>query len=190
MTKAGRKRKFKAKRYPNGQTNTYTDPRAVGQTRRIIEQLWRDATNPFYGFPLGILLATRFITQAEFDAGMEWASLHWRHAQIIGLMLPRCKAVNWNGAQGKALSLPPTATEVKSVRVEKARSDGVVSSADPKGLAFMIECCIEDRDPCDRFRLKRVLNALAEWRAGRARARNRSVKSVSISDGSASLLTL
>jgi hypothetical protein len=176
MTK-GRKRKFNAKRHPNGKTNTYTDPAKLGKARRVVEQLWRDASNPMFGFPLGILFATEFLTEAEFNAGMEWASLHWRHAQVIGLMLPKCKAINWNGPRGKALSEPPSMSEVKSVRVKKARSDGVAASADPMGIAFLVECCIEDRDPCDRFRLKRVLAALAEWRAGRVRARNRSIKS-------------
>jgi hypothetical protein len=173
MTKAGRKRKLKSKRQPSGKSNSWENPRAVCMARRISDQIERQVSHPHYGFPLGLLHATKFITDAEFDAGQAWARLTFRFGQVMGIAMPVPKAVNWEGARGADLGAGPTNEEAARIKAEKARQDGIIATTDTKGMRLMIECCIEDRPPWAPSRLKKVLEALAEFRASGHQARRK-----------------
>jgi hypothetical protein len=180
MTKAGRKRKLRAKRSPAGKVNSWENPRATAHAQRIRAQLERQVNHPHYGFPLGLLHATGFINDAEFDAGQAWARLTFRFAQIQGIALPVPKAVNWAGAVGLNLGGAPEPQEIARVKAEKARADGIVATADAKGLAMMIETLIEDRAPYAPNRLKKVLAALAEYRSSGKRKTHKSSARVGV----------
>ncbi len=170
MTKAGRKRKLKAKRSPSGKVNSWEDPRTIGLAKRIRDQVRREISHPHYGFPLGILHATGDITDAEFDAGMAWAQLTFRFRQMRGISEPVPKAINFMGRIGKMLGGTHSAEDEARVKAELARLDGVIATADHQGIQMMFQCCIEDLEAWAPNRLKNVLKAVAEYRAsGRSR---------------------
>ncbi len=165
MTKAGRKRKLKAKRSPSGKVNSWEDPRVLGEAKRIRDKIRHTISHPHYGFPLGTLHAEKAITDAEFDAGMAWATLAFRFRQMQGIHDPVPKAVNFAGRLGAPLGVTPSPQEVARVKAELARMDGVIATADHQGIQMMFQCCIEDLEPWAPSRLRKVLTALAEFRA-------------------------
>jgi hypothetical protein len=171
MTKAGRKRKQGVKRYRSGKANSWENPRSTVLAKRIADQLERQVSHPHYGFPLGLLYATKAITDAEFDAGQAWARLTFRFAQVMGTPLPVPRAVNWDGTRGADLGNAPSNEEAAKVKAEKARQDGIIATTDPKGIQMMIQCCIEDQPPWAPNRLKKCLTMLAQYRSSGLRRR-------------------
>lgn len=170
MTKAGRKRKQRSKRQPSGKANSWEDPRALGLARRIRDQMHRDMANPMYGFPLGILHTTKFINDDEFNAGIAWVKATYEFAQVEEIPLLTPRAISFDRVHGKSTKVISD-ERVKEIRQRKREYDGVVATADDKGLSMMIATCIEDREAWSPVRLRNVLRALAEYRSGKKRVR-------------------
>ena len=163
-TRAGRKRKHGVVRQPDGRTHPSSrdDPTATATLRRLREALVRDVTHPWYGFPLGRLALEKYITGDEYDAGRAWAELTWRHAQIVGIMLPKCKAINWEGAQGRSLAKEPGEDHIAQVKERKYRADQQIHHA---GWQAMEECkrvILCDEEPQDRQLLRKALRNMVD----------------------------
>jgi hypothetical protein len=147
MSKAGRKRNSMAKRQPDGSIRSYEDPMAQTVAMRISKRLNDDAKHEWFGFPLGVMMATKVITAEEFAAGKRWTTLMWRLAQIDGLMLPKCKAIDWSGTHGRALAADPTEDELgefSKLRISVAKLNASITSVTPSAMGIMRRLCLAD----------------------------------------------
>ena len=138
------------------------DAQKVVTLRRMRDELERDVTHPLFGFPLGKLALLGVITHEELDAGRAWAELTWRHAQMVGLMLPKCKAINWEGAQGRSLAKPPDEEKIEANRKQKDADDAKIKTAGFGAMRERMQVCICDEEPSDRRLLRRALQKLLE----------------------------
>ena len=174
MGQRGRRRKPHAHRTPGGQISRSQaarddmreheerDAQKVVVLRRVRERMRHEVTHPWYGFPLGKLALEEYITGDELDAGKAWAELTWRHAQVVGLMLPKCKAVDWEGSQGRSLAKPPDEEKIELVKSRKNEADSRIREAGVGAMSEMTRVCICDEEPSDRLLLKRALRKLLE----------------------------
>ena len=106
MGKRGPKPKHGMPRTPSGRIRQGVEARCVildaernenqgtVKMRRMRDELDHNVLHPLYGWPIGKLALLQIITPDEFDAGRKWAELTFKHAQIVGLMLPKCKAID------------------------------------------------------------------------------------------------
>lgn len=174
MSQRGRKRKPGVQRTPTGRISRSAESRheiteaesrdaqKVVTLRLMRERLRRDVTHPWYGFPLGRLAIEDYITGDELDAGKAWAELTWRHAQVIGLMLPKCKAIDWEGAQGRSLAKEPDEDKIEQLKTRKNDADNRIREAGFGAIREMMAVCINDDEPSDRGLLKRALQKLLD----------------------------
>jgi hypothetical protein len=168
MTRAGRKRKLAVARSAKGRIRHAhaPDPRDLALARRIRDRIRKDASHECAGFPLGILYVTGEISEADYEAGRAFAALRARHGRIMGLPLPWCRAIDWQGTQGRAIAAEPDAEEIRTVkrRVSEAEQT-ILRNAGPRGLAALEETCLLDREPQNPYLLKRCLGILSRARA-------------------------
>lgn len=160
MSRRGRKRKQNVDRQPNGRANVWENPKAATELRRMASKLRHDVTHPWYGYPLGKLALSGYITAEEFEAGTRWAELTWRWGQIMGIAMPMCRAINWEGSHGKSLADPPQPEEIERVKTRKVMADMAISRA---GFGVERECIkviIEDCEPDRRELVRAGLRAL------------------------------
>lgn len=164
MSKSGRKRRQGAKRSPSGKINTWEDPRGTVDIQRQKQEIAR-RRDPKYGYPLGILHVERMITDEMFEAGCAYAWLAWRYSQIKGFMLPRPRAINWEGSQGRALASEPTPSEVEEV---EKRMDEANAALQEHFIAITV--LINDEWPMSVPALRRALQSLVDWRQPKRKA--------------------
>jgi hypothetical protein len=138
------------------------DPRDTALARRIRDRIRNDASHEWAGFPLGILYVTGEISQADYEAGRAFAALRGRFARIMGLPFTRCRAIDWNGGQGRAMASEPSAEEIRTVRRKMAGLEqAILRDAGRQGLSALEETCLLDREPQNPFLLKRCLGILS-----------------------------
>jgi hypothetical protein len=100
-TKAGRPRKEGVERYPSGdvkrsETQRETMSTAVEARRRI--DGWGDKVSDetvksqFAGYTLGRMFLDGRITKEQLDAGDEYAQIHARYRQLVGIPAPSARA--------------------------------------------------------------------------------------------------
>ena len=117
-------------------------------------------------FPLGVLYLAGEISEADYEAGRAFAALRARHGRIMGLPLPSCRAVDWEGHQGHAIAAEPDAEEIRIVKRKIAEAEQtILRNAGPRGLAALEETCLLDREPQNPFLLKRCLGILSRVKA-------------------------
>lgn len=164
MATRGRKRKPDVRRQPDGRTHpdTRDDPTSTVTLRRMRVMMKNVVTHPLYDFPLGQLALLKEITSDEFDAGCAWAELTWRHAQMIGLMLPKCKAIDWQGSQGRSLAQEPDEERIMQLRQRKNEADMRVRRAGIGALKEMERVVLCDEAPGNRPLLQRALQNLVD----------------------------
>lgn len=170
MTKAGRKRKQGVRRFPRGRIRNAEpgDPRDLVLARRIRDRIRKEASHECAGFPLGILYVTGEISEADYEAGRAFAALRARHGHIMGLPLPACRAIDWEGCQGRAIAAQPGAEEIRMVRRRVAEAEQtILRNAGPQGLTALEETCLLDREPQNPYLLKRCLALLSRGRAAK-----------------------
>lgn len=165
----GRPRNALAKRQPDGSIRSYEDPAAATIARRIRDRLYSDARHEWYGFPLGIMFALKTISVEEFAAGKAWAAAKWRLSQMDGLMLPKCKAIDWAGPQGRRLAADPDENELNSIAKLRRRLldlDGLISSIGFRASSIMARLCLGDEQlsPAEQEVARRALAKLAAAR--------------------------
>ncbi|MDP3940176.1 MAG: hypothetical protein Q8R92_18835, partial [Deltaproteobacteria bacterium] len=174
MGQRGKKRKDHAQRTSSGRISRSQaaqdgmreheerDAQKVVVLRRVRDKLRHDVTHPWFGFPLGQLALEEYITAEELDAGRAWAELTWRHAQMIGLMLPKCKAIDWEGSQGRSLSKPPDEEKIEQIKERKNDADNRIRQAGFGAMREMMRVCACDEEPSDRVLLRRALQKLLD----------------------------
>jgi hypothetical protein len=164
MATRGRKRKPDVRRQPDGRTHpdTRDDPRSTVTMRRMRMVMHDTVTHPLFGFPLGQLALLKEITADEFDAGCSWADVTWRHAQMIGLMLPKCKAIDWQGSQGRSLAQEPDEERIMQLRQRKNEADRRINSAGIGAMKEMERVVLCDEVPGNAALLKRALQILVD----------------------------
>lgn len=170
---AGRKRNAMAKRQPDGSIRSYEDPAAASIARRIRDRLYSDAKHDWYGYPLGIMYALKTISLEEFTAGKAWAASKWRLSQMDGIMLPMCKAIDWNGQQGRRLLAEPSDDEIEALgRLKRkiAELDTVIAGTGPNARSIVARLCIGDEElsPAEQMVARRALGRLVEHRKSRS----------------------
>ena len=159
----GRKRRGDVDRHPSGQItrSNYDNPQAVALVRRIRHECDRFFTDPRVGSQLGRLAIEGYLDSDEYDAGLSWAELTFRHSQAIGFMLPKCKAIDWEGGQGRSLAQEPSEETIQAVKVKKEDADRRIRSVGLGAHAEMTKVIICDEPPGNRLLLKRACQALA-----------------------------
>lgn len=174
MASKGRKPKAHAPRTTSGRISRATgarqemreheerDTQKVVKLRLMREELERNVTHPMFGFPLGKLALLQVISQDEYDAGRAWAELTFRHAQIVGLVLPKCRAIDWGGAGGRSLGREPSEEQIEKVRTRKDEADNRIRQAGIGAMSEMMRVCVCDEEPSDRLLLKRALQKLVD----------------------------
>jgi hypothetical protein len=164
-----RKNRSTVRHWPGGKIRRVrvADPREVALARRIRERMRKDASHEWAGFPLGILYLTGEIGEADYEAGRSFAALHARHARIMGLASPACRAIDWHGSEGRAIGREPGAEEIRAIRRKLAEAERViVDNAGRQGLQALEETCLLDREPQNPFLLKRCLGILSRSTVG------------------------
>ena len=174
MARSGPKLKKGAKRTQSGRISRSAEARGemgdmerreaqnVVVLRRMRDKMRHEVTHPLFGFPLGQLALLEYITADELDAGRSWAELTFRHAQIIGLQLPKCRAIDWGGAGGRSLGNEPEDEHIERIKARKDESDAIIRKAGVGAMSEMTRVVILDEPPMDRPLLKRVLRELVD----------------------------
>jgi hypothetical protein len=138
------------------------DAQKVVSLRLMREELRRNVMHEWYGFPLGKLALEEYITGEELDAGRAWAELTWRWSQYQGIMLPKCKAIDWEGPGGRSLAKPPDEEKIEANRKQKDADDAKIKTAGFGAMREMMQVCICDEEPSDRRLLRRALQKLLD----------------------------
>jgi len=165
MSKAGRKRKIGAPRRKDGK------PRTIVEDNQVQVALQRckhhdvpldQAKLDLAGFPLGRLWLAKKISERMFNAGQAWAALRWRHAQLMGLMLPMSRCVDWQGPGGRSLASEPDLYEVLSVRARLRDLRALLHRTMRNELDWV---CLRDQEPAEFHLLVEALRKLEMARA-------------------------
>lgn len=174
MGKAGRKPKHGVQRTTSGRISRSMEARgeimeaekrenqSVVKMRRLREKMEHEVTHPLFGFPLGKLALLQVITPEELDAGRAWAELTFRHAQIVGIMLPKCKAIDWGAQGGRSLGREPDEEQIERVKARKDDADNRIRQAGLNAMSEMVRVCVCDEEPSSTFLLKRALQKLVD----------------------------
>jgi len=166
MSRAGRKRKINADRRPDGK------PRQpiVDNLQQVARQRMQhhglsaiDARSDLGGYPLGRLWASKRISERLHEIGTAWAKLRWRYGQIMGIMLPMSRCIDWQGPGGRSLADEPDPEEIGTVKTSMHKAIKALSFHTPT-IGMIDRVCVADEDPEDVSVLQRGLLALSKSR--------------------------
>jgi hypothetical protein len=81
---------------------------------------------------------------------------------MIGLMLPKCKAIDWQGSQGRSLAQEPDEERIMQLRQRKNEADRRVNAAGIGAMKEAERVILCDEAPGNAALLKRVLQNLVD----------------------------